>query len=298
MATRNDKVVHICFNVVAYGSIIQSLLLIYGAVLWWGSSPSRAETATALAVGMVSIATASLAITIGCAMRPVNRGIALIYAVCLVAASVLVVMFMLDVSSLQTDTCKLSFDGGTPMSTSLACPKLIQHVQTVKLARARCESTVANGQCYWTDRCTVRSRDQCDTESILGSCHYAADAEGCQILDNFNDVAIKDAYGVCAASGQCRFASNVKVAGLVFLCLAGISLVAMGYILNDSRYPAKIKMFPRRGQRSEALSSVVIVLLAGVRYAHRSAGQHSLLMNNNHVSAVCVHSASGPSRCS
>lgn len=258
MANRDEKALHFSFAVVAYGSVLQAALLSLGALLWWGSSEQRAQTTNALVVAVVAIVMASFAVTIGCALRPVIRAAFAFYAVWQVAAGV-IVLVMLDISNSATAACTLVPENGTvPISTSSACPQLVQNLQTVVLARTRCEATLADGLCFWTDTCTTRSPEQCEKTAAPGVCTYHSDIDECRVVSR-SDVHVGDVHGVCAATGQCRFARQVWFAGVVFLFLTGLSLVAVVYVLNNSKYPHKITLTARRGQRFESLSCLLSI---------------------------------------
>ena len=251
MVARDEKAIHLSLAMVAYGSVVQTLLLVLGALLWWGSSHDElAQTADALAVAIVSIVMASFAVTIGCAGRPVNRWAFVVFAVWQVVAGVMVVLLMLDITNGE-GACELSLENGlAPTSTSLACPQLVQGLQAVAPARERCESSIANGRCQWADMCTSRSPERCEKTKRPGLCIYVSD--GCRTTDNHSVANIGDVHGVCAPTGQCRFASAVWIAGVVFLCVAGLSLLAVVNVLNNSRYPLRISLATRYSRRFEA----------------------------------------------
>ena len=254
MVARDEKGIHLSLAMVAYGSALQTPLLILGALLWWNSSHDElAQTANALVVSIVSIVMASFAVTIGCAGRPVNRWAFAVFGVWQAAAGVMVVLLMLDVSNAD-GACQLSLESGlAPISTSFACPQLVQDLQAAVPARERCESSIANGRCQWTDMCTSLSAERCEKTKRPGLCiyEYASDTYGCRTTDNQSVTSIGDVHGVCAPTGQCRFASAVWIAGVVFLCTAALSLLSVVIVLNNSRYPLKISLATRHSRRFE-----------------------------------------------
>ena len=195
----------------------------------------------------------SFGITIGCAMRPVIRGTFITYAAWQVAAGVMAVVVMLDTGEVLAEACKFAPNNGmAPISTTSACPQLVRDAKTVAAARELCESTNGTGRCYWTDRCTVRSPEHCEKTTTPGLCVYKSRADECRTADNHGDADAGEMHGVCAASGQCEFASEVWMTGLLFLCTAGMSLLAVLYVLRDSKRPLNISLIPRGSRKCEA----------------------------------------------
>ena len=259
MADRDEKALHFSFAVVAYGSVLQAVLSSLAALLWWGSSKQSAQTTNAVVVAMIAIVMASFAVTIGCALRPVIRATFVFYAIWQIATGVIALSVMLDISNSNTAACKLAVENSTvPISTFAACPQLIQDLRTAVVARSQCESTFANGLCFWTDVCTARSPEQCEKTGAPDVCIYRSDIDQCRV-DSRSDANIGHVHGVCAATGQCRFATHVWLAGVVYLFLTGLSVIAVVYILHNSKYPLKIALTTRRNQRSDDRSRLFFI---------------------------------------
>ena len=250
MAARSEKAIHFSFAVVSYGSVVQVVLLILGAVFWWSNSDEQNQTKNTLITGMACIIMASYGITIGCAMRPVIRSTFIVYALWQIAASATVLAVLKSISD-GTESCKLPIgEGMAAVSTSSACPGLVATAETVSAARELCESAASAGRCEWTDRCTVRDEDQCEQATPSGICIYRpAENSGCGVNENHPDASDTGRlHGSCAATPECNFADGLTSVGHVFLCSAGMTLLAVCYILQDSRYPTPISLNVRHQQ--------------------------------------------------
>ena len=254
MAAREDKMIHLSFAVVAAGAPLQTIFVVLGALFWFSQSDQRDGTQIALIAGVASVVMSTFAVTIGCASRPVIRGAILIYALWEIALIIAVATAVSDVRE-SAGQCELSpGDGEAAVWTTDACPKLIDGTSTVGDAKAMCVNGATEGFCEWSDKCSLQTTAAaCGAVLPSGTCILTADYE-CTVADSsaaFRGGGVLDLWGACTPTTGCRYHASLQVVGYLLCIVAGFTLMAIGIILNDSRFALGLQLTARRQQRCD-----------------------------------------------
>jgi hypothetical protein len=251
MAVRDEKLIHFSYAVVAAGGPLQTLLVVIGTAFWYGVSDQRNGSQFAMIAGAVSVVMTAFGMTIGCAARPAQRWAFILYALWEVASIVMALLVMGDVQD-ATARCDLAPGGGlAPIPTADACPQLIVGQSTVEEARAMCVNSMTEGLCEWSDRCSLESEVGCTAVVPVGTCMVTAEGE-CAVADAsapYREEGTLDLWGTCASTTACGYQGLLQVVGWSFCCLAVVTLVFIGIILNDSRFPLGLQLNVRHKQR-------------------------------------------------
>jgi hypothetical protein len=241
MAARDEKLIHFSFAVVATGAPLQTVLVVLGAAFWLGLSDQRGSTHTVLIVGVASVVMTTFAVTIGCASRPVIRGAFLIYALWELMVMIIAVIVIGAVVD-STEHCELSPGNGeaaVPTSAIDMCPQLVASASTIEDAKEMCLDSATKGLCEWSDKCSLETAaDGCATVLPSGTCILTADGE-CRVADT------------SAPTTGCRYNVFLQAVGWSLCTMAGVTLMAILNILNDSRFPLGLQIASRRTMRCD-----------------------------------------------
>lgn len=267
MAARDEKLIHFSFAVVATGAPLQTVLVVLGAAFWLGLNDQRGSTHNVLIVGVASVVMTTFAVTIGCASRPVIRGAFLIYALWELMVMIIAVIVIGAVVG-STEHCELSpGNGEAAVPTSDMCPQLVASASTIEDAKEMCLDSATKGLCEWSDKCSLETAaDGCATVLPSGTCILTADGE-CRVADTsapVRDVGVLDLWGTCVPTTGCRYNVFLQAVGWSLCTMAGVTLMAILNILNDSRFPLGLQIASRRKMRCDNNSYLFCIGLACV----------------------------------
>ena len=259
MAVRDESAIHFSFAIVAAGAPLQTIFSTLGAVVWFGVNDQRDGTQNAMIVGAIEVVMTAFAVTIGCASRPADKKAFLVYLIWEIACVVMMLMAVGELGDATTEHCELLPPGGgaaAAVSTEQACPQLILGADSVGDARAQCVNSLTTGYCEWSDKCAFENEAGCPSITPSGTCEYVSGE--CRVADGtvpFRQTGNLDLWGTCSQTAACSYKGFLSVVGWAFICIAGITAIAILYILDDSRHPLGLQLTARHQQKCVSLCS-------------------------------------------